>query len=226
MRVLIVEDNSDLAANIGDYLEMAGHTVDFAEDGRHGLALAERDSFDIMVRGLALPRIDGIDLCSRLRAGGHALPVLMLTARDTLDDKLVGFGAGADDYLVKPFSQEELLARLTALHRRAVGARDHDVLRVRDLEYDPATLRTRRGGSDLMLNPAQRRLLEALLRHSERVMSRGELERVLWGDDPPDSDALRAHIHLLRNAIDRGHEIKLLQTVQGVGYRLADPDDL
>jgi len=109
MRVLIVEDNSDLAANIGDYLEMAGHTVDFAEDGRHGLALAERDSFDIMVLDLALPRIDGIDLCSRLRAGGHALPVLMLTARDTLDDKLVGFGAGADDYLVKPFSQEELL---------------------------------------------------------------------------------------------------------------------
>ena len=224
MHILIIEDNAELAGNIGDYVEAVGHSADFAHDGRRGLELARTGHFDVIVLDLALPRLDGLDVCEHLRAGGWATPVLMLTARDTVTDKLDGFEAGADDYLVKPFSLEELVARLTALHRRAVGGDSAPVLRVGDLEFDARTQRGRRGDRELRMKPAQRRLLEYLLRHSPRVVARAELERTLWGDEPPDKDVLRAHIHLLRNAIDRGHAVKLLHTVPGSGYRLAEPE--
>lgn len=225
MRVLVIEDNFDLAANIGDYLEAAGYFADFAANGRRGLEQAASGNFDILVLDLALPGMDGIEVCRSLRAEGFATPILMLTARDTLIDKLDGFEAGTDDYLVKPFSLEELLARLTALHRRATSAVETRTLRVHDLEFEPDTLRARRAGRNLQLNPAERRLLELLMRNAGRVVSRARLEWALWGDDPPDGDALRAHIHLLRNAIDRNHSIRLLQTVRGAGYRLIDPDN-
>lgn len=225
MYILVIEDNTELAANIGDYLEASGHVADFATNGRRGLERAAGGEFDAVVLDLALPRMDGIEVCRQLRAGGSATPILMLTARDTLVDKLEGFDAGTDDYLVKPFSLEELLARLTALQRRATGQAERGVLRVRDLEFDPDTLRVRRAGRELRLNPAERRLLELLMRNAGRLVSRASLEQALWGDEPPDSDALRAHIHLLRNAIDRDYDVRLLQTVHGAGYRLVDPDD-
>ena len=224
MHILIIEDNAELAGNIGDYVEAVGHTADFAYDGRRGLELAQAGRFDVLVLDLALPRLDGLDVCASLRAAGIATPVLMLTARDTVADKLDGFEAGTDDYLVKPFSLEELVARLTALHRRAVGSDSGAILRVGDLEFDPGTQRGRRGERELEMKPAQRRLLEYLLRHSPRVVAREELEAALWGDEPPDRDVLRAHIHLLRNAIDRDHAVKLLHTVPGSGYRLAEPE--
>lgn len=226
MRILIIEDNAELAANIGDYLEAAGHAADFAAHGRHGLDLARAGEFDAIVLDLNLPGLDGVELCDALRRDGSDIPVLMLTARDTLPERLEGFGAGADDYLVKPFSLAELLARLTALARRASGGVGRRRLALADLEYDPETLRARRGGRELRLQPVQRRLLELLLRNSARVVRRSELERVVWGESPPQGDALRAHIHLLRNAVDRGHEVKLLHTVPGVGYRLARPHEL
>lgn len=221
MRILIIEDNRDIAGNIADWLEPLGHELDFATDGLSGLHLAVTRHFDAIVLDLNLPGIDGITLCRRLRSEANdTTPVLMLTARDQLEDKLEGFRAGSDDYLVKPFSVKELEVRLQALVNRSRGK--SRVLQVRDLEYDPDTLEARRAGRALELNPIQRKLLEQLLLNTHRVVAREELEHQIWGDAPPERDILRTHIYGLRNAIDKGFEPKLLHTVHGTGYRLHD----
>ena len=224
LRVLVVEDNADLAAMLGDYLEGRGHRVDFAGDGAAGLALASSRAFDAIVLDRALPRLEGADLCRELRARGSDVPVLMLTARDTTQDKVAGLAAGADDYLVKPYELAEVEARLLALHRRASGQLTQRVLRVADLEYDPVSLEARRGGRLLSLNPTSRKLLELLMRETARIVPREELEYALWGDERPDADVLRAHVHKLRETIDRDFERKLLHTFRGTGYRLAALD--
>lgn len=225
MQVLIVEDNRDIAENIADYLEPLGHALDFAADGPGGLRLAGERRFDAIVLDLNLPGFDGLTLCRRLREELHVTtPVLMLTARDQLDDKLAGFQAGTDDYLVKPFSVKELEARLLALVKRNRGNAASGTLRVADLEYDTDTLQARRGGNDLELNPVQRKLLELFMRNSHRVLTRAELEQHLWGDDVPDKDVLRTHIYGLRNIIDRDFSPKLLHTVHGTGYRLHEQE--
>ncbi|MCP5145079.1 MAG: response regulator transcription factor [Gammaproteobacteria bacterium] len=225
MRVLIIEDHHDIAANIGDYLEPKGYSVDFAADGVTGLHLALTETYDVIVLDLNLPAMDGIELCRKLRQDGKRdTPVLMLTARDQLDQKVEGFGAGADDYLVKPFAMKELEIRLQALHRRATSQRGGRVLKVSDLEFDPETLVVKRGGKRVDLNPTMRTLLELLMRQSPRVVSRNDLEYAVWGDDRPDGDVLRAHIHSLRAAIDKPFETRLLHTVHGTGYRLANDD--
>ncbi len=222
LRVLVVEDNADLAAMVGDYLESRGHRADFAADGAAGLRLALAQPYDVIVLDRALPRLDGTDVCRQLRERGCATPVLMLTARDTTHDKVAGLAAGADDYLVKPFALAEVEARLQALHRRASGRLAQGPLRVADLEYDPGALQARRGGHVLALNPTSRKLLEFLMRESGRIVPREELEYLIWGDAPPDADVLRAHMHKLREAVDREFERKLLHTFRGAGYRLAD----
>jgi len=224
LRVLVVEDNADLAAMLGDYLQARGHRVDFAADGATGLRLALAQPYDAIVLDRALPRLDGIEVCRQVRARGAATPVLMLTARDTTRDKVDGLEAGADDYLVKPFELAEVEARLQALHRRATGKLAQGPLRVADLEYDPASFEARRGGRDLVLSPTGRKLLEFLMRQSGRIVSREELEYLIWGDEPPDADVLRAHMHKLREAIDRDFSRKLLHTFRGAGYRLAALD--
>ena len=224
LRVLVVEDNADLAAMIGDYLSGHGHRVDFAGDGATGLELAARKAFDAIVLDRALPRLEGTEVCRQLRARGSDVPVLMLTARDTTQDKVGGLAAGADDYVVKPFELAEIEARLLALHRRASGRLTPGALRVADLEYDPVTFEARRGGRMLSLNPASRKLLELLMRDAGRIVPREELEFALWGDEPPDADVLRAHVHKLRETIDRGFSRKLLHTYRGAGYRLAALD--
>jgi DNA-binding response OmpR family regulator len=221
LRVLVIEDNADLAAMVGDYLAGRGHRVDFAGDGASGLQLALAQPCDAIVLDRALPRLDGLEVCRQLRERGSATPVLMLTARDTTQDKVAGFGAGADDYLVKPFELAELEARLLALHRRSSGQLKAGALRVDDLEYDPGSFEARRGGRALALSPTGRKLLEFLMRETARIVTREELEYVVWGDRPPDADVLRAHMHKLREAVDRGFERKLLHTYRGAGYRLA-----
>jgi DNA-binding response OmpR family regulator len=226
MHLLVIEDNPDLVANLVDYLESRGHTVDVAFDGWAGLQRAMDEPFDALVLDLMLPGLDGVEVCRRLRGAGRGLPVLMLTARDTLQDKLEGFAGGADDYLVKPFALQELEVRLAALVRRSRGGASAPVLRVADLELDPESRRVRRGGRTLELPPISLRILELLLRESPRVVSRAQIERAIWGDSPPDSDALRAHMHLLRAAIDHPFTHSLLRTVRGVGYQLADPDEI
>ena len=224
MRILIIEDNDDLAGNIGDFLEFKGHTVDFAADGVVGLHLAVTEDFDAVILDLMLPGIDGLTLCRRLREDANrAVPILMLTARDTLDDKLNGFEVGADDYLVKPFALEELLARLLAITKR--GGNRRRSLVVADLELDLGTFTARRQGQVLDLNRMGLRLLQELMQASPNVLTKDELEGRIWGEEPPESGSLRTHIYHLRRILDRPFDHPLLETVHGIGYRLIDHRD-
>jgi DNA-binding response OmpR family regulator len=219
--VLVIEDNRDIAANIADYLEPKGHVLDFAFNGQHGLQLAVSERYDAIVLDIMLPGLDGMTLCHRLRVEACIrTPVLMLTARDQLDDKLAGFQAGADDYLVKPFSVKELEARLESLVKRSKNQGSSRLLQVADLQYDPDTMTAARGGRKLELNPIQRKLLETLLINTHRVVSREELETLIWGDELPDNDVLRTHIYHLRTVVDKPFTEKLIHTVHGAGYRL------
>lgn len=222
MHLLLIEDHADLAANIGEYLQGHGHVVDYAGDGLSGLHLCTRQRYDAIILDLSLPGLDGLTLCRRLRGdGASTVPLLMLTARDTEQDKVTGLEAGADDYLTKPFSLAELHARLRALARRSSSG-GRDVLRVADLSFDLRTLIARRGDRRLDLTRAGFKLLEALMRVAPGLLSREAAERAIWGDEPPESDAsLRGHIHALRRLIDDGETLKLLHTQHGVGYRIA-----
>ncbi len=220
MQILLIEDNLDLSANVGEFLESRGHVVDYARDGTKGLELAATDVYDAVILDLGLPGLDGVSLCRRLRdKATRDVPVLMLTARDTEADMLRGFEAGADDYLTKPFSLLELLARLTAVVRRTM--RPLGVLQVADLTFDLRTRIIRRGERTIGLAQKGMRILEHLMRASPGVVTREQLERTIWGDSPPDSDAaLRVHIYAIRNAVDMEGEQKLLHTLHGTGYRL------
>jgi DNA-binding response OmpR family regulator len=222
MNILLIEDSRDLALNLFDYLQAKGHALDLASDGLSGLHLAACGPFDVIVLDWMLPGLDGLSVCRRLREAGRHTPVLLLTARDALNDKIAGLEAGADDYVVKPFAMRELEARLLALVRRSQLQDAAPVLQVGDLRLDPATLQVTRGGRDVELPPIPLRLLETLMRHAPRVMPREELERSLWGDSPPDSDALRAHLHVLRQAVDTPADKPLIRTVRGFGYQIRD----
>jgi DNA-binding response OmpR family regulator len=221
MRVLIVEDNRDLAANVVDYLQARGHIVDSALDGLTGLHLAVTGDFDAIVLDLALPGLDGIEVCRRLRAEGKATPVLMLTARGELEDRVRGLDIGADDYLVKPVPLKELEARVRAQVRRAQGGLPHARLNVADLLLDERTMTVTRAGRPIVLTRLGFQLLRTLMRESPAVVTRQRLEMELWGDHPPPTDSLRSHIHLLRRAIDHPFPVPLLQTVHGIGYRIS-----
>lgn len=223
MHLLLIEDSQDLAANICEHLEARGHVMDAAGDGVTGLHLAVVNPYDAIILDVGLPGMDGFTVCQKLRHEAHRqTPVLMLTARDMLKDKLGGFGVGADDYLVKPFALQELEARLQALVRR--GSASGTILRVADLTLNTDTLQIKRGDMAITLAPTALKLLVLLMRASPRVLSRQEIERALWGDIPPDSDALRTHVHALRAAIDKKCPVKLLRTVHGIGFQIAAPD--
>ena len=225
MRILVIEDNRDILANVLDYLQLKGFGVDCASDGLSGLHLASTGHYDLIVLDIMLPGIDGYQVARRLREDArNDVPILMLTARDALDDRLQGLRAGADDYLVKPFALSELVARIDAILRRSQGSRKR-VLKVADLVYDLDTLHVTRAGQVLKLNPLAMKLLAILMQKSPAVVRREALEEALWGDDSPDSDSLRSHIHLLRQVLDKPFERPLLHTLHGVGYRLADLDD-
>ncbi len=223
--ILVIEDNRNIAEMIGEYLERRDYALDFAADGVTGLHLAVTNSYDAIVLDLMLPGMDGIELCRKLRQDGKkSTPVLMLTARDTLDDKVTGLNAGADDYLVKPFEVRELEARLAALIRRQRRQVSHELLQVGDLALDTATLQLKRGGQELQISPIGMKLLTILMRESPRVVSRRDIEREVWGDILPDSDTLRSHLYNLRKVIDKPFEKPLLHTIHSAGYRLADLD--
>lgn len=224
MRLLVIEDHAPLVANLFSYFEARGALLDAAPDGLVGLHLAMANDYDVVVLDWMLPRLEGPAVLKSLRAQGCSVPVLMLTARDQLPDKLVGFRAGADDYLTKPFDLAELEARLAALVLRARGRPAGRVLSVGDLTLDLATLEARRGDQPLHLFPASRRLLRKLMEASPAAVSRRELEFTLWGDEPPDGDALRSHIYELRRSVDADYAVKLIHTLPRVGYRLAMPD--
>ncbi len=222
MRLLVVEDNRDILANLADYLVLKGYEVDCAQDGLTGLHLAATQHYDLIVLDVMLPGMDGYALCQRLREGERRdTPVIMLTARDALDDRLTGFRAGTDDYLTKPFALPELAARIEAVLKRS-RAGGRRLLTVVDLAYDLDTLEVTRAGQPLKVGPIGLKLLAVLMQKSPAVATREALESALWGDAPPDSDSLRSHIHTLRQQIDKPFPKPLLHTVHGVGFRLAD----
>ncbi|PKL95247.1 MAG: DNA-binding response regulator [Gammaproteobacteria bacterium HGW-Gammaproteobacteria-8] len=223
--ILLVEDHNDLAATIGAYLEDSGYAMDYAADGSIALNLMEDNLYDVIILDLMMPKVNGFKVCARLRERGDSTPILMLTARDQLEDKLEGFERGADDYMVKPFEMEELAARINALLRRARGEVSEGAIRIGDLLFDPRTMRVERAGQRLNLSPTSIRILKILMRESPRLVSREQIENELWGDMLPDSDTLRSHMYNLRKSIDRPFETKLLHTVQGMGFKLALPED-
>ena len=225
MKLLLIEDHLDIAENICEYVAGNGHQIDHVATGEEGLARARDGRYDVIVLDVMLPGMDGLAVCRSLRCEGRSTaPVLMLTAKDLVVDKVAGFEAGADDYLVKPFSLLELEARLGALARRGAPRPYEGVLRIAGLTYDPNTLTAERDGVAIKLNPSTRRLLVLLMQNTHRVVTRRELERELWGEQPPDGDVLRAHMYALRNAIDKPFARKLLHTHHGEGYRLAAVD--
>lgn len=222
MNILLIEDNRDLATNMFDYFEARGHTMDLAGDGISGLHFASSKQYDVLVLDLMLPGIDGLTLSRRLRDAGRHIPILMLTALDSLDDKIAGLEAGADDYVVKPFSLLEVEARLLALVRRSQVREGTTTLQVGDLSFNTGTLKVMRGERSIELPPIPLKLLEVLMRQSPRVLSREEVERAIWGDSPPDSDALRAHLYILRNSVDKKTDKPLIKTLRGIGYQISD----
>lgn len=223
--VLLVEDNRAIAELVGDYLEQQGYGLDFASDGMTGLHLSLENSYDVIILDLTLPGIDGLEICRRLRTEAKkSTPVLMLTARGTLDDRVSGLDTGADDYLIKPFDVEELEARVRALIRRERRQVSAEVLKVGDLALDTATLRLTRGEQELEVSPIGMKLLNILMRESPRVVSRADIEREIWGDTLPDSDTLRSHLYNLRKIIDKPFPRPLLHTIHSAGYRMADLD--
>jgi Response regulators consisting of a CheY-like receiver domain and a winged-helix DNA-binding domain len=220
MIVLLVEDNRDLAGSVLDYLEMEGFDCDYAERGDHALELCRDNTYDAMILDIMMPGLDGLSLCKTLREHGNNAPVIMLTARDTLDDKLAGFEAGADDYLVKPFDLPELSARVRAITKRKTS--NGSTLKVADLEVNLDNHQATRSEQPIDLSPACWKLLVALIQSSPRVLSRYELESVLWKDSPPDSEALKSHLYTLRKLVDKPFANPLIHTLRGVGVALRD----
>lgn len=222
MNVLIIEDNQDIAASIYDYLEALGYTVDAAGDGVTGLHLALTNNYDVIILDLGLPAIDGTDLCRRLRHDAHhTVPVIMLTARDSLESKLEGFKSGADDYLVKPFALKELAARVKVLSER-INRAPVSQLQIGDLSLNVETHEVSRSGKSINLNPTLFRLLTFLMQNPHRVINREELVYAVWKNNPPDSDALRTHLSNLRQVVDKPFEYSLIYTIRGFGYKLTD----
>lgn len=221
MRILVVEDNPDIAGSIADYLELQGHITDFASDGVMGVHLATEHHFDAIILDVNMPRMNGFEVCKQLRRE-HQLdtPILMLTARDSLADKTTGFRLGAWDYLVKPFELKELVLRLDALKLRKLPNRSR-ILTVGDLSLNIDKWQARREDKLLDLHSAALRILEMLMRASPNAVSRHDLEFLLWGDNPPDSDPLRSHMYELRCELDKPFEFKMLKTMRGIGFALS-----
>lgn len=225
MKILVIEDNKDILINIVDYLSIKGYDVDCAQDGVVGLSLATNNSYDLIVLDIMLPGIDGLKVCNSLRLEARKnVPIIMLTARDSIDDRIVGFKAGADDYLIKPFALVELVARIEAVIRRSQG-NGTNLLQVADLVYNIDTCVVQRGDMLLKLTPLSLKLLEILMKRSPNVVSREVLEQQVWGDEIPDTDILRSHIHQLRQIIDKPFDKPLLHTIPKLGYKMADSTD-
>lgn len=222
INTLLIEDDKDLAEAISDYMELDGFEFDFAYNGSAGLNLALTNDYDIILTDLNMPKMDGIDVCKSLRVKGISTPVLMLTARDTLDDKITGFAAGSDDYLVKPFAMEELKIRLQALIRRSQGTVTS--LSIANLSIDLDKHQTTRAGQLLKLPPVCWKMLVCLMRNSPNVVSKAKLEEEVWGDNLPSADSLKVHLFKLRQAIDAPFDNKLIHTIHGVGIAIREGD--
>lgn len=218
-KIFIVEDNPDLRMNLIDYLEVKGYETDNTDDGLRALALLLLEQYDLIVLDVMLPGMDGFRLCEELRKRGNNTPVLFLSARDTVQDRIEGLSKGADDYLVKPFSLAELDLRIQAILKRTQKTTRH-TLEVADVVMDLDTFTVKRGDTPIKLAPKAFQILKVLMLRSPAIVSRDEMEEEIWGYDRPDSDSLRTHIHALRAALDGPFEKALLKTVAGYGWTL------
>ncbi|KAB1851666.1 response regulator transcription factor [Acinetobacter tandoii] len=220
--ILMVEDHFELAATVCEFLEAHGYVIDHARNLDAAKTLLKSQHYNLLLLDINLPDGSGYELCEWLRHQQNLdIPVLMLTARDTLDDKLKGFASGTDDYLVKPFDFNELVMRIRALIKRALGEVTHHKLQIHDLVLDSATQTVSRAGQAIELPPIQFKLLKILMRNSPKVITKQEIMIELWGDEEPESDALRSHIYNLRKMIDKPFPQKLLHTVSGVGVKIS-----
>ncbi|MBU2968687.1 response regulator transcription factor [Pseudoalteromonas sp. C2R02] len=216
--ILLVEDDLDLAATIIDYLEIEDICCDHAANGLIGLQLIEKNNYDVAILDINMPQMNGLTLCKSIRELGSNMPILMLTARDSLPDKLAGFDVGTDDYMVKPFEMLELVARINVLSKRQSGQSER--FSIADLTVDFKSKVAKRHQRELKLSPTGWILLEVLLRKSPQVLSREQLSRAIWDDEIPDSNSLKVHIFKLRQQIDSEGESKLLKTISGQGFAI------
>jgi len=220
VRVLLVEDNYDLSASLGEFLAAKDCDVDFAYNGQSCLTLTQENEYDIIVLDIAMPGINGIETCKRLRQNQYnATPIIFLTARDTLNDKIQGFEAGCDDYLVKPFAPEELLYRLEALNQRG-PRRNVGVQELGEICIDHRSQQVMRQDKVIKLHEIQFRILVILSKNAPNLVTKETLEKALWGEEAPESDPLRTHIYRLRTALDKPFDKELIKTVHGKGYCL------
>jgi DNA-binding response OmpR family regulator len=221
MHILVVEDERRLANLVRRALEEEGNVVDVSHDGAEGLDMAEGTQYDLLVLDLMLPHVDGVEICRRLRASGNDVRILMLTARDAVEDRVQGLEAGADDYLVKPFSFSELLARVKALSRRQVQAQTEEELTSGDLVLDLQRREAKRGEDTIELTAKEFQLLEYLMRNAGHVLTRTQILDHVWGYNFDSfSNVVDIYVHYLRNKIDKGYADPLIKTVRGVGYTL------
>ena len=223
--VLLVEDNLDLSETVIQYLELEDVVCDYASNAESGLSLTEDNQYDVILLDIMLPRMSGLELCKNLRDNGVDTPILMLTARDTLDDKLEGFESGTDDYLVKPFDLPELIVRIKALAKRKSG--QSKLLKIHDLAMRLDKMEVLRGDRSISLSPINWKILEVLMRESPNPVSRQKIIQSVWGEETPESNSLKVHLHRLRKLIDGDQNSPLLQTIPNQGYalRLADTPD-
>ncbi|HEV3357242.1 MAG TPA: response regulator transcription factor [Pseudonocardiaceae bacterium] len=228
MRILVVDDDRAVRESLRRSLQFNGYQVELASDGVHAMEQIEAQRPDALVLDVMMPRLDGLEVCRRLRSTGDDLPILVLTARDAVSDRVAGLDAGADDYLPKPFALEELLARLRALLRRAVNDTDQlgdapPAMRFADLELDPGTRDVRRGERLISLTRTEFALLELFLAHPKQVLTRGRILEDVWGYDFPTSgNALEVYVGYLRRKTEAEGESRLIHTVRGVGYVLRE----
>jgi DNA-binding response OmpR family regulator len=223
VQLLLIEDDAQVAGVVERGLKEAGHRAEVVHDGLEGLARAETGSHDLILLDVLLPGMDGMEICRRLRAQGLRTPILMLTARDTVSDRVHGLDAGADDYLVKPFAMEELLARMRALNRRVGDGMEEESLRVGDLTLDLTSHEVRRDSSVIELTAKEFSLLAYLMRHAGRVLTKEQITDHVWGyDSEVVSNVVEIYIHYLRDKVDRGFSRPLLRTVRGIGYMIKE----
>jgi two-component system response regulator MprA len=224
VRILVADDEPAVRESLARALRLEGYEVELANDGEEAVEAAGRSAPDAIVLDVLMPRLDGVAACRRLRDGGARTPVLMLTARDAISDRVAGLDAGADDYLVKPFALEELLARLRALLRRSVNGDGDGALRFADVELDPGTREVRRGERPIELTRTEFLLLELFLLNPRQVLTRSLIYERVWGYDfGPSSNALDVYVGYLRRKLEAGGEPRIVQTVRGVGYALREP---
>jgi DNA-binding response OmpR family regulator len=223
LNVLLIEDDLDLAQTVIDFLELEEIRCDYASNGVSGLQLMTDNHYDAILLDLNLPRLDGLSVCQRARSQGNDTPILMLTARDQLDDKLAGFNAGTDDYLIKPFELQELVVRLQALSRRRSGQTQR--LSCGDLEMNLAEHTVTRSGKTLKLSPIGWQLLELLLRASPAMVTKQTLLESVWGDNIPDSNSFKVHLHNLRKIVDVPFDTPMIQTLPGQGFAIKEQHD-